>query len=479
MLSKYSAPLRNALLPSLAVLLIMVGLRASLSAPDCAGSTSCLDLALAAATAVLLLSLLVLANFRSRHRRRTMTLLSAAAKRAADGVPPAPVLVQDRSELSELTHDFNRMLEGFASKLSDISEENKQLAVLSEYTTDGALITDELGSVQFINPAATQLLNCSPARAVGSQVAELLRHHQLIELWQTARASGRRQVQAVEIGSTLFLHAAVTPFSDAEAKGFLIILQDLTHVRRLETVRRDFISNISHELRTPLASVRAVIETLQDGALEEPDVARRFLSHAEREVDTLSQMVQELMELSRIESGQAPLTLNPTTVSELLLIPLDRLRSQAKRKKVDLILDLPPALPAVMADAARVQQVATNLIHNAIKFSPAGSSVKLWAHVVQSDGRDDADKEHGAVVISVKDNGVGISAEDLPRIFERFFKSDRARTRGSGGTGLGLAIARHIVQAHGGRIWAVSKEGKGSTFMFTLPIARQTTRAAS
>jgi two-component system phosphate regulon sensor histidine kinase PhoR len=267
---------------------------------------------------------------------------------------------------------------------------------------------------------------------------------------------------AVEVGADLFLQAVITPFHDDHTSGYLLILQDLTQIRHLQTIRRDFISNISHELRTPLASLRAVVETLQDGAIDDRPAATRFLERADLEVDTLTQMVEELLELSRIESGQVPLKLARTAVPDLFFNPLERLRPQAERSNVEMILNLPAGLPMVLADSDRVQQVIGNLLHNAIKFSSPEGKITVCAKLVDGDT---------AVRFAVEDNGTGIAAADLPRIFERFYKSDRARTRSRGGTGLGLAIARHIVQAHNGRIWAASKEGKGSTFYFTLPVA--------
>ena len=175
-------------------------------------------------------------------------------------------------------------------------------------------------------------------------------------------------------------------------------------------------------------------------------------------MDALTQMVEELLELSRIESGQAPLRLMPTPLAEIILPPVDRLRPQAERAGIELIVQVPPQVPPVLADAERARLALTNMVHNAVKFTPPGGQITVTA---QPSGED--------VVLSVEDTGVGISTEDLPRIFERFYKADRARS--GGGTGLGLAIAKHIVQGHGGRIWAESVEGQGSTFSFSLPVA--------
>ncbi|MEJ2212033.1 MAG: ATP-binding protein, partial [Anaerolineae bacterium] len=229
-------------------------------------------------------------------------------------------------------------------------------------------------------------------------------------------------------------------------------------IRRLETVRRDFISNISHELRTPLAGLKALVDTLRGGAIEDPPAAKRFLKRMDAEVDALTQMVEDLLELSRIESGQAPLRLAPTPVAEVVVPPVDRLRPQAERAGLEITVLLPPDLPPILADADRAKLVLTNLVHNAVKFTPPGGRITV---AVQLAGDN--------VVFSVEDTGVGIPAVDVPRIFERFYKADRARS--GGGTGLGLAIAQHVVQGHGGRIWAESVEGQGSTFSFTLPVA--------
>ncbi len=402
----------------------------------------------------------LLALFVAEGTARPVRQLTRAAQRMADGDLAARRFPLRRDEIGQLTRVFNHMADQLREKVTTLAEERSRLEAVLDHMADGVLIADRLGQVQLINVAACRLLDTTEEKALGRSFAQVAPHHQLIDLWKRCREEGAEQVETIEIvHHDLFLQAIVTPFGyeeEAKAEGYLVILQDLTRIRRLETVRRDFISNISHELRTPLAGLKALVDTLRGGAIKDPPAAKRFLKRMDTEVDALTQMVQELLELSRVESGQAPLRLVPTPVADVLVPPADRLRPQAERAGLEFTMLLPPHLPAVLADAERAQLVVTNLVHNAIKFTPPGGRVRISA---QPSGQE--------VVLSVEDTGVGIPAEALPRIFERFYKADRARS--GGGTGLGLAIAKHIIQGHGGRIWAESVEGQGSTFFFSLP----------
>jgi two-component system phosphate regulon sensor histidine kinase PhoR len=394
--------------------------------------------------------------------------LTTVAERMAAGDLNARLFSFRRDEVGQLTRAFNHMGDQIREQMTSLAEERGRLSAVLDHMADGVLITDASGRVRLVNAAATRLLDTSEEGALGRSFAQVAPYHPLIELWKACREEGKEQVEMVEVSRHgLFLQAIVTPFRYAEesrpleeagAESYLIILQDLTRIRRLETVRRDFISNISHELRTPLAGLKALVDTLRGGAIKDPPAAKRFLKRMDGEVDALTQMVEELLELSRIESGQAPLRMAPTPVAEVVIPPVDRLRPQAERAGIELIVQVPPQLPPVLADAERARLVLTNLVHNAVKFTPPGGQITVTA---QPSGEE--------VVVSVKDTGVGISTEDLPRIFERFYKADRARS--GGGTGLGLAIAKHIVQGHAGRIWAESVEGQGSTFSFSLPVA--------
>ena len=236
----------------------------------------------------------------------------------------------------------------------------------------------------------------------------------------------------------------------------MLALQDVSEVQRLGRARRDFVANISHDLRTPLASIRLLVDTLQAGALNDQKAAAEMLSKIGIEVDALTQLARELLDLAMIESGQMPLKLERTDLSDLVQAQIERFAPQARSKQQSLVLDIPPGTCA-LADGEMIGRVLSNLLHNACKFTPSGGQISVGAHL-----------DNDNVTVWVADTGPGISPEDLTRIFERFYKVDRAR--GQSGTGLGLAIARHIVEGHGGRIWAESSLGHGATFRFTLPV---------
>lgn len=410
---------------------------------------------------------LLMALWIAGRTARPIEQLTGVADRMANGDFSARAVASTQDEIGHLTTAFNRMAEELSDKMSILTRERSRLEAILENLADGVLIADARGEVRLINPAATRLLNTSADAAGGASFAQIVRHHRIIELWQACRATGQVQAGAVEMDRQgIFWQVIITTFQEVEGRGYLVIIQDLSRIRRLETVRRDFISNISHELRTPLASLKALTETLRDGALEDPPMAERFLTSMETEIDALTQMVQELLELSRIESGQVALRRRAAQIVSILEPPVERLAAQAERAELALTVEMAADMPPVLADVERMQMVVTNLVHNAIKFTPPGGRVQVSARLAST---TEAVGPHSAVLVQVLDTGAGIPANDLPRVFERFFKADRAR--GSGGTGLGLSIARHLVESHGGRIWVQSEEGHGSTFSFTLPAA--------
>jgi len=286
----------------------------------------------------------------------------------------------------------------------------------------------------------------------------VMRHQELVDLWSETKEGAPKTI-TLEIGKDPnFLQVIGIPLGSDLPGSSMLLFQDLTMVHKMETIRRDFISNVSHELRTPLASLKALADTMLDGALEDPPAARRFIERMDTEVDNLTLLVNELLELSRIESGKIAFEFQRILPCELLSSPCERMSLQANRVGLSLQLECPKDLPPVFADKNRIGQVTINLLHNAIKFTDPGGLLQVNAR-----------QEDDVVIFSVQDNGVGMAQKDLNRIFERFYKADRARA--GGGTGLGLAISKHMVEAHGGEIWVESEEGVGTTFYFSIPIA--------
>lgn len=393
--------------------------------------------------------------------------LTNTAQRVARGELVEIASPTRQDEVGQLQQSIQQMAYHLRAQINDLSTERSKLEAVLSNMTDGIIIVDPEGVVQLTNPAAARLFGAeagemampAPDGLVGRSLIEVVRSHQVVELWRKCRATGEQQSLTLETTpERLFVQAIVTPLEKALPNMTLLVFQDLTRVRRLETVRRDFVSNVSHELRTPLASLKALAETLQEGALEDPPAARRFLQRMETEIDNLTQMVHELLELSRIESNKVPLKMLAVTPCELASPAVERMQLQAERAGLRLSMDCPESLPRVKADPQRIAQVLVNLIHNAIKFTSPGGAIHISAR-----------QQEKQVIFSIRDTGAGIPPDVLPRIFERFYKVDRARS--GGGTGLGLSIARHIIEAHGGKIWADSTVKAGSTFFFSLPIA--------
>lgn len=372
---------------------------------------------------------------------------------------PKSLPLRSSDEIGRLTRAFNAMTSQLQEQIRTLETERGKIAAVLNEMTDGLLIVAQDGSILLINPAAERLFKVTQAEAIGHSFVEVVRHHELVDLWRLCLSSGQIQSTTLDLGlRQLYLHGTAVSLGEAMPGSTLLLFQDLTRMRQLETIRRDFISNISHELRTPLATLKALVDTLLEGALDDPPAARQFLGKMETELDSLSLMVSELLELVRIESGRVPLQLRAVSPCSILEQGLDRLRLQAERNHLELVFDCAAALPDVLADQTRMEQVVVNLLHNAIKFTPAGGKITVSAISLKD-----------RVQICVRDTGIGIPSADLPRVFERFYKADRARS--TGGTGLGLSIARHLVQAHGGEIWVESEEGRGSAFYFEIPLA--------
>lgn len=390
------------------------------------------------------------------------------------------------------------------------------------------IITDRDRRILFANSSALTLLKLPRQQVLRRIAGTVIQDYDTMQLLLEAARSGtlqERVFQRATTGQTWRVTvtplkltpapadisgAAWTPQGNEEAGGsfrfagdmiyLTLTIEDLSELRRLETVRQDFVAHVSHELRTPLAAMRLLAETMADAIEHDLPAAHDFALRLTNEIDHLSQMVTELLELSRIESGKLQLHVEPTDIAGLVEVALGRMRPLAEEQDITLDSAMPDDLPMVEVDGARISEVLVNLIHNGLKYTPTGGQVKVSAEsLLEMPNHDSGDGDgqvqaRRMICVHVTDTGVGIGDEDLPRVFERFYKVDRARTRANltaqgarvggqaeiapqtsaaGGTGLGLAIARHLIELHGGRIWAQSRLGRGSTFSFTMPIADQ------
>jgi two-component system phosphate regulon sensor histidine kinase PhoR len=339
----------------------------------------------------------------------------------------------------------------------ELKQERAQLEALLNASSDATVAIDDAGNVVYMNDAARVMFDLADAGAPGRPFIEVVRDHDLNDLLVAAAQRRERSVRVVAYGQAQrWLQATAVPIEGGGSWSALAVFHDLTEVRRLDSMRRDFISNVSHELRTPLAGIRAAAETLQEGAIDDRPAAVEFLGHIQRETDRMTQLVEELLELSRIESGAAPLRFAPVDVGVLAREAAQRFARQADRAGLTLTASVEEGDLTVTGDGERLEQALGNLVANAIKFTPERGSIVIEA----------AGTPH-EVTISVRDTGIGIEPDQQGRVFERFYKADRGR--GSGGTGLGLAIVKHIVQAHGGSVALESRPGRGSTFSMRLP----------
>jgi len=333
------------------------------------------------------------------------------------------------------------------------------IEVIAREMHTGALVLDAQKRVLYANPF---FVKSFPVAGVieGRLVEEIIRDEFLlgaIDRFMTAGAQADEDIEIDEARRSF----KVRLVGLEEGKRLLLFVSDITEEKRVEAIKKDFVANVSHELRTPLASIKGYSETLLDEGLGDSDNSKEFLRIIDKHATRMSRLIDDLLILSRLESQQISVERASLDMGELIGLSIASFSKQALDKGIELTSDVADELPSALGDHDRLEQVLVNLLDNAIKYTPAGGSVKVSAYM-----------EAGAIRIDVRDTGIGIPLKDIPRIFERFYRVDKARSRELGGTGLGLAIVKHIMQGHGGRVWVESEFGKGSLFSFTLVKAR-------
>ncbi|MBN1269069.1 MAG: PAS domain-containing protein, partial [Kiritimatiellae bacterium] len=389
--------------------------------------------------------------------------MTRAAEHFAHGDFGLRVPIQDTRELGALADSMNWMASQLDEKIQTVQRQKNELETVLASMAEGVIAVDGTEHVISMNRAAATLLQMDAAQAAGRSIQEAVRHSEIQDFVRRALAGA----EPVESDITLhedkdtYLQAHGTMLCDAHGQGIgaLVVLHDVTRLRRLENVRRDFVANVSHELKTPITSIKGFVETLLDGAAEDAGAARRFLEIIAKQADRLNAIVTDLLSLSRIEqeADRREIELVEAPLREVIESALQACRPRAKEKEVALQLACDAGLRARLSPDL-LEQAVINLVDNAVKYSEAGQPVRVEASASASEVR-----------ISVRDEGCGIAKEHLPRLFERFYRVDKARSRTLGGTGLGLSIVKHIAQAHGGSVDVESEPGKGSMFTIRLP----------
>ncbi|OGX36496.1 MAG: hypothetical protein A3D87_01400 [Omnitrophica WOR_2 bacterium RIFCSPHIGHO2_02_FULL_50_17] len=402
---------------------------------------------------------------------RSLREITAWAQSMAGGDFSKRISITAREEMGDLADSLNGMSQRVQSKMEDFIADKSRLEAVFLSMFDGVMIIDGKGAVILMNRTLKEFLRVEQD-AAGKKPLEVVRNIEIQEiidnvlnlnsrfesreitvLIHPAKFHGMNQQEE----KTLLVHA--TPvFREQRCDGAVLVFHDITELRRLEKVRRDFVANVSHELRTPVSTIRGYAETLLEGALEDKAHAREFLKIIYDDSDRLAKLINDLLDLSRIESGTLSLNFQEQALGPVIDRVLTGMHQEAQRQSVQIKKEIPADLPRVKIDETAVAQVMFNLVENAVKYNKKGGSVTIAARETP---------RH--IEVSVADTGIGIPQEDLPRIFERFYRVDKARSRELGGTGLGLSIVKHIIQAHDGKVTVESELGKGSTFRFTLP----------
>jgi two-component system phosphate regulon sensor histidine kinase PhoR len=390
---------------------------------------------------------------------RSLREIMDAARLLAAGDLGARIRVRRDDELGELARILNYSADQLQTRLGEIARDRARMEAILSSMEDGVLAVDQRGVVTLANDALVRSLGLEDA--LGRHYLEVIRQREVGEVVESVLRAGARRAEEVEIRRlrrVFALTAVPFPGLDQARHGALVTFHDATERRRVDQVRRDFVANASHELRTPLTSIRGFVEALEDGAVNDPATSGRFLGKIRTHADRMAALVEDLLELSRLESGERPPQWEEVIPLEIVEDVIASFSSLAERRQITLGRGEGEG-PAVTTDVERLRRILENLVENAVKYTPAGGRVTVGSGA----------GPEGAAVLVVEDNGPGIAAEHLSRIFERFYRVDRARSRELGGTGLGLAIVRHLAEGMGTSVAVVSELGQGTRFTVTVP----------
>lgn len=402
---------------------------------------------------------LVLGYFLSKTITSPINSVMHKAEKVAEGDFDEQLAVKSEDEIGNLTKTFNYMATELKHTLSEISSEKNKVVTILNYMADGVLAYDLKGVAIHANPAAKVLLGKDIEDKPFREFAENMGLDVKLENILYLEESPVREWDTIICDLYVKVYFAVFTDTNRKPEGVIVVLHDITEQQKLDSMRREFVANVSHELRTPITSIKSYTETLLDGAVEDSETTERFLSVINSEADRMTRLVKDLLQLSRLDNQQMSWSMGEVNLKTLVKDIVERMQLEAGNKDQKLESYVIGEIPNIKADKDRIEQVIVNIISNALKYTPEKGQVTVYI------GR-----LYNNVYVKVTDTGIGISSEALPRVFERFYRVDKARSRDLGGTGLGLSIAKEIVEAHGGRISITSEEGKGTEVTVKLPV---------
>lgn len=423
------------------------------------------------ALGVAFLVALTLSIWLAHSLTRPLSDIASAARHFSSGSQPFHIKTTAQDEVGLLASTLNSMADQLRARIDELSEDRSQLLAVLTSMVEGVMVLDYRGHVLQINPALEHMFGIARVEARGRPCAELFRHQQLNDLVAAilrSRVPHEDEIVLPLSGRCLQIEASPAGGERENEACVVVVFHDVTELRRLEKIRKDFVANVSHELRTPLTSIKGYVEALLDGAKDDPTASVKFLEIILKQSDRLNLLIADLLELSKIESGRVSMKEEPLELRSVVERTLSMITPIAEKSHHRLVTSIDPSLPPVPGDEGRLVQVLTNLLDNAIKYTPAGGTITVVATLAPPGGT--ADQPVRAIDLSVADTGIGIPEQDRPRVFERFYRVDKARSRELGGTGLGLAIVKHIVEGHGGQVWVEANRPQGSRFVVRLPL---------
>lgn len=396
---------------------------------------------------------------------RPLNEVNIVAQEIAKGNLDRELHIYSNDEFGQLARSINEMAHQLKNTVDEITEARNQARAILNSMGDGVVALNKSAEVLFVNPVVEQVFGINQAASQGKNILGVIRNYEVERILKRALKTEKTITEEVRLIypelKVFRFHATPLQGHGQQSGGVVILLSDITERKKLEDMRTEFVANVSHELRTPLTSIRGFLETLLNGTIEDTVTTRHFLEIMSKETERLTRLIDDLLNLSKIEERRVVHRWQQIQLTDTINRVVTMFRSQAGDKNLDVITDIPPKLPFIQGDPDMLAQVLINLVDNAIKYTPAGGQIIIRARVAEEN-----------VKVEVEDTGIGIPPENLPRIFERFYRVDKARSRELGGIGVGLAIVKHVIRAHGGKVGVESTAGKGSTFTFTLPVGK-------